>query len=221
MDAGEINLAEFDIPLPLQECPDGLEGFKLVTGRACFAKKFTAGPVPIQVEMELAPEAKLSFGAELDSETLEPAAVVKPSIGLGLEIKGGPGGDVGPLELFGGVMGNITLIEVAFPVKFGIGFEKATTLVGAQSQVVQDLWIVSKVISTELELTFLQLALSLFFEAGAGPFKFSVSWEFFSWDGITLTWQLSESKVYQYKVDFLFALFDPTHSSTSSLGSKP
>ena len=216
VDAGEVTLAEFDIPLPLQECPEELEGFKLVTGRACFAKETLVGPVPFKVEAELAPEAKIEFGAELDSETLEPAMVVKPGIGLALEVKGGVGGNIGPLEIFAGIKAAITIIEIALPVKFGIAFEAATKEASGTSTEVTDLWLVKKVIETDLDLTFLQIALSLFFDVGIGPFKFSIEYEFFGFEGIKFTWKLSEAEVYEYKVDFQWNPLATSHPTAAN-----
>jgi len=217
VDAGEVTLAEFQIPLPLQECPEELDGFKLVFGRACFAKQTLIGPVPFKVEAELAPEAKVEFGAELDSDTLEPAAVVKPAFGLALEVKGGVGGNIGPLEIFAGIKAAITIIEIALPLKFGIAFEQAAKVVSGQSTAVTDLWIVKKVIGLDLELTFLEIALSLFFEVGVGPFKVEFEYEFFDFEGIKFVWELGAMTVFQYKVDFQWAPLGKAAHPTSAL----
>ncbi len=208
VDASSVQLASFKIPLPLSECPSTLDGFKIVTGRACFAKQTTIGPVPFKVEAQLSPEASVGFGAELDKDTLEPAAVVTPAVGLAVEIKGGIGGSVGPLEIFAGIKAAITIIELAFPVKFAIGFKQAMDV--ATNAPVTDMWVVQKLIKNDIEVTFLKLALGLFFDVGIGPFTVSFEYEFFEYEGIRLVWALAEGFASQSKVDFQWAL--PTTS---------
>ena len=204
VDASQITLASFKIPLPIQECPTGLDGVKIVVGRACFAKQTTIGPVPFKVEAELSPEASVAFGAELDKDTLEPAAIVTPAVGLALQIKGGIGGSVGPLEIFAGIKAAITIIELAFPVKFAIGFKQGVD--ATTSNTVTDLWKVQIQVKNDIEVTFLKLALGLFFDVGIGPFTFSFEYEFFEYEGIRMVWALADNLAYESKVDFKWAL---------------
>jgi hypothetical protein len=204
VDASQITLASFKIPLPIQECPTGLDGVKIVVGRACFAKQTTIGPVPFKVEAELSPEASVAFGAELDKDTLEPAAIVTPAVGLALQIKGGIGGSVGPLEIFAGIKAAITIIELAFPVKFAIGFKQGVD--ATTSNTVTDLWKVQIQVKNDIEVTFLKLALGLFFDVGIGPFTFSFEYEFFEYEGIRMVWALADNLAYESKEDFKSAL---------------
>jgi hypothetical protein len=200
----------YHVPLPLEECPEELDGFKAVYGRVCFAKQTAIGPVPFKVEAEVAPEASVEFGVELDSETFEPAAKITPAVGLSLEVKGGVGGEIGPVEIFAGVKAAITIIEAALPVSFGFAFEQLTD---DNNSEIEDLWVVSKVIKAEFELSFLKLALSLFFEVGVGPVKLELEYGFFDWDGIQLSWELGQLVAEEYKVDFQW---DSYATSTAS-----
>ncbi len=208
-DGGLVPTITYNIPIPLEECPKNLDGFKMVMGRACFAKKTFVGPVPFKVEAKVEPVASVKFGAELDSETFEPAAKLTPSIGLALEVKGGVGGDIGPLELFAGIKGVVTIIEAALPVSFGLSFVQMT----ANGSAITDLWEVRKAITGRFELNFLKLALGVFFEIGAGPIKVELEYTFFSWDGIGLSWKLGEFVADRYKVDFQW---DSYATSTSA-----
>ena len=200
VDASELPSVTFNIPLPIQDCPEGLIGFQALWGRACFAKQTTVGPVPFKVEAEMTPEVTVSFAAELDQETLEPAAVVTPAVAVAVEVKGGVGGSLGPLELFAGIKAAITIIELAFPVSFSIAFKEGIDPKTESS--VTDVWRAQFLVESSIEVTFLKLALGLFFEVGIGPFTFSVAYEFFEYEGIKFKWPLADNIAHEEKVDF-------------------
>ena len=109
---------------------------------------------------------------------------------------------------FKAIKAAITIIELAFPVKLAIGFKQAMDAkTGAP---VTDMWVVQKLIKNDIEVTFLKLALGLFFDVGIGPFTISFEYEFFEYEGIRLVWALAENFASEAKVDFQWAL--PTTS---------
>ena len=75
---------------------------------------------------------------------------------------------------------------------FGFAFKKGVKQVGNKSTVVTDLWKVSRVVTTELSLTFLKLALGVFIEISVGPFTVEASHDFFEFEGFNLTWELGQ-----------------------------
>ena len=150
---------------------DGLvKTFATAPGRVCFKRQSVIGPVPIFVEAEMAPKLTITFGGDVDGETGFPAMLVKPAVALEVEVKGGVGGEIGPVEVAAGVQGALTLVELAFPVKYALAMTQA---INAAKQVVQDVWKVQKLVISQLELTFLRLGVGVFFEIGIGPFKLS------------------------------------------------
>jgi hypothetical protein len=201
VDSGELDLLTIEIPIPGQDCP-GEEGLFLVAPRACFSKNVMIGPVPAFLEAKAEPTLSIAFGAILDTETYEPAFKVTPSVGLAVEVKAGVGTEIGPIEVKAGVKAAITVIEVGLPITIGLAFDKATELVKGAQKELQDLWIVKDLVTVSLELTFLKLALSLFFEMDFKVFTMEIEQVMFEFDGIKLAWKLGEFGFNEHKVDF-------------------
>ncbi len=208
VDTGSMKLASFDIPLPLAECPDK-DGLSLLTGKLCFQKKALVGPVPLKMTAELAPQVTIAFGLELDSDTFEPAFVITPSVGLAITVKGG----LDLWAVFAGVYGALTIVEAGVPIAFGIGFRKGIKQTGNTSSVVTDLWKLDRVIRTDLSLTFLKLALGVFFEIGIDPLKIEISHEFISFGGINFTWTLGKPALHSDKIDFAYDIVGDKHTA--------
>lgn len=180
-------------------CPDLAEGQTKARGPMCVQKLFFAGPVPITVKAEVILDICLGVGAEVDDQTQEPSMAITPGIGVVVELRGGVGGEVGPVELFAGVRAAITAVGLEFPISWSTAVEERTK--DPDDQNIENLYVVKFQRKVNMDITILKLALGVFAEAGIG--WFSVEWEhlIFEFAGITLKFELASTDIESKKVD--------------------
>lgn len=168
-------------------------------GPMCVSKTFFAGPVPITVQAEVILDICLSVAAEVDDQTQEPSMAIKPGIGVVVELRGGVGGEVGPVELFAGVRAAITAVGLEFPISWSTAIEERTT--DPNNQNIENLYVVKFQRKVNMDITILKLALGVFAEASIG--WFAVEWEhlIFEFAGITLKFELASAEIESKKVD--------------------
>jgi hypothetical protein len=216
VDATKIRKVTFSVPLPVG-CDAEIgsaSGASLAVkteGPLCYEEWSFVGPVPVTVEASVAIAAEVSFGAEIDPETMEPAFAVTPGVSIGLDVKGGVGIGNYVLSLEAGVKAAITIIDIEFPISWALDVAQGTysstsaaVLAGTAKagDTVPNLWIASYERKVDVELTFLQLYLDLFFEAGIGPFVAEWDFPLVSFGGITLSWSIDDTVLESTKCDF-------------------
>jgi alpha-tubulin suppressor-like RCC1 family protein len=172
-------------------------------GKACWSKTTFVGPVPVTITAELVLEACFGIGAGVDDDTMAPEFQMVPSVACAMGVSGGVGFDLGLAELVAGVKAEITIVELAFPIKWGMVVDNAYED-GETSKIVQDLYTVRYYRKVDMELTVLKLSFAIFAEAALGGI-FKTSWELalFEFEGFLFTWELANDTLSQTKIDFL------------------
>jgi|GEM_PF-850455 len=152
-------------------------------GPMCLQKTTFAGPVPIKMQAEVTLNACVSMGTYVDPVTIEPAFRVVPGVGVGIDLRGGVGGSVGPLEAFAGVRAVLTILQIDFPISWGVRVEKKAT--DPNGTPIENLYLVKFQRKVGIDITVLKLVASLFAEVGISIFK--IEWEMviFQFGGFT------------------------------------
>ncbi|MBT9556692.1 MAG: hypothetical protein IV100_11720 [Myxococcales bacterium] len=170
-------------------------------GPLCRRQIFMAGPVPITVEIGVTIDVCFGYGVTIDPDTMEAGFQIQPSLGVGLEVKGGVGGGLGPLfEVFAGVRASITIVEIAFPIKWA--FQMKKILEDAVGEAIQNMYEITFSRTVSAELTVLKVKLGVFAEMAVAVFL-KLEWEFpiFSLPGLKFAWELSSSELDRKKID--------------------
>ncbi len=171
-------------------------------GPLCYTAYNFIGPVPVKMEAAVTIDACLALGVAVDKDTQEPAYEVTPKIGVNLTVTGTAGASEGLAKLYVAVEAAITIVELAFPVKWGLTIAAAVDETVTPSSTVQNLFIVKFTRTVDMVLTILKLDLTAKAVAGVGPAKISKKLKIFSFDGWELTWNLEESDLFTKKIDF-------------------
>jgi hypothetical protein len=168
------------------------------SGPLCVKRFMFVGPVPVQIEAGVVIEACLGYGAGVDPETYEGSFEIRPEIGVSLEVSGGVGFDVGIVEVFAGIKAAITIVNLAFPIKWVLSVAQ---LSDDNNAVVANMWQLEYARVVTAELNVLKLALSIVVEAGVAIFK--AEWEYvvFEYEGLTFSWELANDSLFSKKVD--------------------
>jgi hypothetical protein len=159
------------------------------------------GPVPVTVEASVVLEACFGYGVSIEPEESTAAFRIEPGINVGLEIKGGVGGGIGPiLEAFAGVKAAITIVELKFPIIWAFQLEEIEK--DEDGVPVENMWQAIFTRTVKAEMTLLKVAISAFAELAIAVLV-KLEWEFeiFSLTGFELEWELSKSTLDTKKID--------------------
>ncbi|MBI5495331.1 MAG: hypothetical protein HY904_09890 [Deltaproteobacteria bacterium] len=169
-------------------------------GPMCVKKTFLAGPVPITMQAEVTLDACIGVGFHIDDQTQEPAFRVVPELGVGVDLRGGVGGSIGPVEVFAGARAVITILGLEFPIAWGLVIEKKDK--DPQQEQIENLYVVKFQRTIGLDITVLKLALSLFAEVGVGIFMIEWDQIIFEFGGLQFHFDLASTDIQSKKVDF-------------------
>ncbi|MBT9555862.1 MAG: hypothetical protein IV100_07535 [Myxococcales bacterium] len=195
-------------PIPGLECeeeegdedaPEPPPGTTTVAhGALCFEQTTFAGPIPITISASVGMEVCIGAGADVDEDTMEPGFKVVPEFDVGLDLHGGVGVAAGPVEAFAGVHAVITIVNLAFPIRWAMRVAEATD---EDDQPVENLFKIEFFRTVKAELGVLQLVAGVFAEIGVSVFK--VEWEqkLFEFGGFTFSWDLADDVLNSKKLD--------------------
>lgn len=162
-------------------------------------KDFKEFLVPLYISIGLTLDACISYSIGLDESGL-PQLEFKPNAGVGVEAKGGVGlAETGAYEFGAGVRLALTLVDIAFPITWGIVMADFEDAAGKVTPGLLKLEIVQK-ISLVLEL--LNGEFGLFAEFSIGPLSFEWVFNLFTWKGLSFNFELSEIPLFSTTLDF-------------------
>lgn len=150
-------------------------------------KTFLAGPVPITISAKPAVQACVGVEAGFSAADLTGKIGFVPKLETAMEISGGIGGSIGPLEVSFGVRAAITLLELSLPTVWLSSVEQYTD---PTTNALLSQWSLVSRVDVSAELTLLSLAFSIYINVDL--WLFEISWEqtIVSLQGFTLKKQL-------------------------------
>ena len=207
--ASVSTLLQYLIP-PMTFCPNWETlGLKLPE----LKKDFKEFLVPLYVSIGLTLESCVSFEIGLDDQGL-PQVVFTPNLGVGVTAKGGVGStEQGAYEIGAGVRLALTIVDVAFPIMFGV---KLVDVAGHKGLFSLD--IVNKI---DLELSMLGGEFGLFAEFSVGPLSIEWVLNIFTWDGFLFAYNLVEEVLFSTTLDLWETAAALTSAAAASCDTGP
>ncbi len=160
-------------------------------------KTKTVGPVPLAVQ----------FGPTLDicvdplvgvGDEGVPKVTIRPSIGLGIDARGGIGlaegeGKDKAIKFWAGIQLLLDVVKLGFPIGWGVEVKDVPGNLA--------MWKlqVSQRIGIDLEL--FSGSLALFAEVALGPLSIGYRLQLFDWTGLLFEWELSNVPLFSTKLD--------------------
>lgn len=182
--------------LPLEGTPVGELIDKLT-----ILKTQTVGPIPLAVQF--GPTLDICIDPLVDmGSTGIPKLTVRPSIGLGIDARGGIGvaegkGKSKAIKFWAGVQLLLDIVKLGFPVGWGVDIDDV-----AAPGYPPFIWKlkISQKIGIDLEM--FSGSFGIFAEVALGPFTIGFSVKLFAWTGLLFEWDLSETPIWDTKLDF-------------------
>lgn len=182
--------------LPLEGTPVG----ELIDSLTIL-KTQTVGPIPLAVQF--GPTLDICIDPLVDmASTGIPKLTVRPSIGLGVDARGGIGvaegkGKSKAIKFWAGVQLLLDVVKLGFPVGWGVDI-KDVPAPGYPPFIWQ--LEISQRIGIDLEM--FSGSFGIFAEVALGPFTVGFSVKLFAWTGLLWEWELSNVPLWKTKLDF-------------------
>jgi len=154
--------------------------------------------VPLYVVLGPKLDLCIDLNVGLD-DTGMPQLEIRPHVGLGVEARAGVGSAGRGYEIGVGIRLALTVIDLAFPVTWGLSLSDAQTPEGIP---VPGLLKLAFVIKQALEISLLAGEFGFYATFSIGPFTIEKTINIFTWVAIKLTYNLAEKEFGFAKLDF-------------------
>ncbi len=160
-------------------------------------KTQTVGPIPLAVQ----------FGPTLDicidplvgvGDEGVPKVTIRPSIGLGIDARGGIGlaegqGKSKAIKFWAGIQLLLDIVKLGFPIGWGVDVADIPGYVA--------MWKIQVSQRIGIDLEMFSGSFSLFAELALGPFSIGYRLQLFNWTGLLFEWELSKVPLWSTKLD--------------------
>lgn len=164
-----------------------------------YTQQLSAGPVPIAIKA--APTIDVCIGATGGiNKKGELSFGVKPSAGVGADVRGGIGVENPVVTIWAGVRAVVTIMELGFPVGLNLKVQERKK----NNQPVPDLFEIVISADIKVETTILSGFVGVFAEIGVGPFTVEWDLKLFEWPGFVFSKELGKADLSKTLLDFRY-----------------